>query len=461
MAVRPGEENVATLFGDIHYFYGPETDNPPHHRFDKGSYVYLFENAVEGRTRIEVANRPGTELQDAFDGYLDCTAVSYSYRHSCMVSLTVHDVPNQEEWHLPTYDPQNQNIYHYKLHSLDIYFWTPRDALQFVNGVRRLLPASQLDIEDEPLPPPPPPLQQQQQHYGAVPLDVSVSPVVQKLESVALSEGSVATAAPAAAAMSSFAAPPLSAISADSGGSRPSQGSTPAPAPAPAFVPMAYNPAAPAAPETIRPREKTPPPEDAVPHNPLHQTLVQDASTPFSPGLVVPMGLGPLSPGVPPPAFAAPPGAPAFPAFPGPPPNFSPGSTPVTAAAGAGTPHPGHPGLVRAGTMPASPFSPNGFPGGPSFAAPTTTNQYQHTPTPPPGSAAALGGYSQYSYSTSSTTLPAAGEYSVHHQLYQPTGGEAVSHQPKQDPRGRFEENAGRIERGVSGMLKKLEKKFA
>jgi len=41
---------------------------PHHHRFDKGSYVYLFENATERRCRIEVANNPSTDDQDAFDG---------------------------------------------------------------------------------------------------------------------------------------------------------------------------------------------------------------------------------------------------------------------------------------------------------------------------------------------------------------------------------------------------------
>lgn len=62
------DKTRALSFGDIHYFYGPPTENPPHHRFDKGSYVYLFENANERRARVEVANRPGTEEQDAFDG---------------------------------------------------------------------------------------------------------------------------------------------------------------------------------------------------------------------------------------------------------------------------------------------------------------------------------------------------------------------------------------------------------
>lgn len=55
-------------FGDIHYFYGPPDHSPPHHRFDKGSYVYLFENANDRRARIEIANKAGTEEQDSFDG---------------------------------------------------------------------------------------------------------------------------------------------------------------------------------------------------------------------------------------------------------------------------------------------------------------------------------------------------------------------------------------------------------
>ncbi|KLO86209.1 hydroxyproline-rich glycoprotein precursor [Fusarium fujikuroi] len=130
MAARPGEENVATLFADIHYFYGPDTVKPRHHRFDKGSYVYLFENANERRCRIEIANQPGTEDQDAFEGYLDQTHVRYSYKQQCNVTLTGPEaVADQNEWHLPTFDPQNQNKYHYKLHSLDIYFWTQTDAL--------------------------------------------------------------------------------------------------------------------------------------------------------------------------------------------------------------------------------------------------------------------------------------------------------------------------------------------
>lgn len=59
---------IGSRFADLHYYYGPPTANPPHHRFDKGSYVYLFEDASYRRARIEVANNAGTEDQDAFDG---------------------------------------------------------------------------------------------------------------------------------------------------------------------------------------------------------------------------------------------------------------------------------------------------------------------------------------------------------------------------------------------------------
>jgi hypothetical protein len=59
---------IKSSFADIHYYYGPPTAKPPHHRFDKGSYVYLFENAAQRRARLEVANNAGTPEQDAFNG---------------------------------------------------------------------------------------------------------------------------------------------------------------------------------------------------------------------------------------------------------------------------------------------------------------------------------------------------------------------------------------------------------
>ncbi len=337
------------------------------------------------------------------------------------MTLTIGRVEGHDEWHLPTYDPHNQNIYHYKLHSLDIYFWEQQDALQFVNGIRRLLPSTQCTVLDEPGPPP--------RHSG------DISAVVQKLEKAAIS-GNPAQA-DGAGGVPSFAAPPLSAVSGTDSSPPPQQ-----------FTPFAYNPAAPPAPEQIRHREKTPPPLDAG-VNPLHQTLVHDASTPFSPGLV-PSGLGPLSPAFAPPPFSQPAGAPSFPAPPAPSVS-SPGVPPQGFGSLAG--HPTglaqHPGLVRAATVPLQAMpSPYGatFPGGPG---------YTNTPTPP---IASPGLPPPPTYNSSN--LPQASDYNVHQQYYVPENGSSVNYKPKVETRGKLEEGAGRLERGVSGMLKKFEKKF-
>lgn len=59
---------TALRYGDVHYYYSDPSQKPPHHRFDKGSYVYLFENAAERRVRVEIANNAGTDDQDAFEG---------------------------------------------------------------------------------------------------------------------------------------------------------------------------------------------------------------------------------------------------------------------------------------------------------------------------------------------------------------------------------------------------------
>ncbi|KAK0668329.1 hypothetical protein QBC41DRAFT_365569 [Cercophora samala] len=446
MAARPGEELVATLFGDVHYFYGPPTNNPPHHRFDKGSYVYLFEDPNQGRARLEIANQPGTEDQDAFDGYLDNVHLHYTYKHTCLVTLVVGQVNNQEEWHLPTYDPNNQAKYHYKLHSLDLYFWTHQDALEFVNGIRRVLPHNQCEVLDEPGPPPRQPTE--------------ASSLVQRLENVAISESSpVHQINPG---VPSFPGPPVAAVTGDL---------PPPPPPPAAFSPIPYNPAAPAAPEQLRHREKTPPPEDGI-ANPLHQTLAYDAATPFSPGLPPgPSHLSPLSPGIPPPNLQHPPGAPTFPGPPVASPGFAPqGFGSLGGVGGA----PIHPGITRSVTMPAagtplsspglvSPYGGVGtFPGqqqpyNPAAVAGVGIGGVTHTPTPPAaGGIGAVPGVGIQGQQTAQAGLPQQGEYNVHQQFYVPE----EEYKPKKEVRGKLEENAGRLERGVSGMLKKFEKKF-
>jgi hypothetical protein len=347
---------------------------------------------------------------------LDKTHLRYSYKQHCIVTLSVGEVADQHEWHLPTYDPKNEAKYHYKLHSLDIYFWTQKDALQFVNGVRRVLPAAQVEMLDEPGPPP---------------IQPEMSSIVQKLENAAISDPAYTTPQPPPNPPS-FAAPPISAVDPST------------------FVPMAYNPAAPAAPEAIRHREKTPPPEDGGIH-PLAVAVAYDQQQPFTPAFAPPGHFpgqaGLTSPGLPPPHFGGP---------------------------------PSHPGLQRAATMPvqsglASPglTSPFGaFPGSPGFAPPPPpppqqvpqAHQQSHTQTPPitsPGlPPPPPGGYSQYSYSNPTAASAGTSDFSIHQQVYRPTDGEAIRYKPKVEPRGKLEENAGRLERGVSGMFKKFEKKF-
>ncbi|KAI0389108.1 hypothetical protein F5Y17DRAFT_144272 [Xylariaceae sp. FL0594] len=500
MAVRPGEENVATLFGDVHYFYGSPTEKPLHHRFDKGSYVYLFENANDRRARIEIANQPGTEDQDAFDGFLDRTRVRYSYKQQCLVNIIVDGIPggsppDPSQWHLPTYDPRNENIYHYRLHSLDIYFWTRDDALQFVNGIRRVLPAAQVEVADEPAAPAASPQSHGQQHGYSDSQDM-VNPLVQRLESAAIS-GSVSSQPhhqqqQQSGGIPSFAPPPPPPPISGGGG----LGGQPQPAQSPqSFAPMAYNPAAPPERERYQHREKTPPPEDDG-HDPLAAALARDQAAPFSPGYgqttFAPPGAagigggGPMSPGLPPPVTS--------PGFP--PSQYAHLQRAVT------MPVLGSPGLSGAYYGGAN------YPGSPSFAPPPTTTtttagtpyqptppqqQIHATPTPPPSHGQPQqpqtpglppppgppGGYSQYSYgSPAPAPVPpgpqAAGvDYSVHQQVYRPTsqeyavgGGHHHNKQQKPKPEGGDEkpsklgQSAERLERGVTGMLRKFEKKF-
>ncbi|KAI5857376.1 hypothetical protein GGS23DRAFT_587761 [Durotheca rogersii] len=447
MAVRPGEENVATLFGDVHYFYGPPEAHPPHHRFDKGSYVYLFENANDRRARIEIANQPGTDDQDAFDGSLDRTRVRYSYKQQCLVNILVEGVPgppiDQSQWHLPTFDPRNENKYHYKLHSLDIYFWTHDDALQFVNGVRRVLPASQVEVADEPSPPP--------HLYGQPQGPISL---VQKLENVAISDPQYSSPKPAPQAVPTFAPPPTS--GSPSGSQRDSSQS---------FAPIPYNPAAPAAAEQRIHREKTPPPVEDDGHDPLAAAVARDHVAPYTPGH------GAVT-------------------FPGPPPQPRPGVV-SPGLASPGLTSPGfppsqfaHTNLQRSTTMPvsglASPglVSPYGgnFPGSPGFAPPPPPppqSTQHHQPTPPPAvqspglPPAPPGGYSQYNYTTSPQASAGAGagtDYNIHQQLYRPTEQEHAAkygqYKPKTEHQSRLGQNAERLEKGVTGMLKKFEKRF-
>lgn len=166
--------------------------------------------------------------------------------------------PDSQEWRLASTDPRDPGQHKYRLHTLDIYFWTQEDAKGVIGTFRRLLRPQQLDILDEP---------RKSSHTQD-----SVSPVVQQLENVAITDPAygngqtrnsqnqatpIPPAPPQSLANSRHSPSSLNGSAARTGSVKSNEGATD-------FAPMAYNPAAPAAPEPIAHREKTPPPADAT-----------------------------------------------------------------------------------------------------------------------------------------------------------------------------------------------------
>jgi hypothetical protein len=80
----------------------------------------------------------------------------------------------------------------------------------------------------------------------------------------------------------------------------------------------------------------------------------------------------------------------------------------------------------------------------------------------PPPASAPPGGYSTFSYSQAQAQAGAA-DYGIHQQIYRPTEGEAaVKIKPQgEPPTSKLGQNAVRLEKGVTGFLKKFEKKYA
>jgi hypothetical protein len=372
--------------------------------------------------------------------------------------------------------------------------------LQFLNGVRRVLPAQQITIQDEPVAPPP------HQH--------DMSAVVQKLENVAITDpsyqqgqtrNSQTTSIPAPLSRSStstFPGPPAQQLSRSSTATFPGPpiSATPQSVEASNFKPMAYNPAAPAAPEVIQHREKTPPPEDGA-GNPLVAAATSDQGQAFNNPYQQHVGFsGPLA-SQQAHYFAGPPAASAPPQFSQPlpsaglqspyaqhfqhsfaaPPTAPIASNPysqppsvVPSAVSAPAPPPyqqqsssssqhvpvtqqfaqysGSPGLASPGLTSPGIYSPMGA----SFANPQAP-----TGVPPPASAPP-GGFSTYNYQHMGNQQPQASDYSIHQQVYRPTEGEATGKAAKapKPPRGKLEERAGRLEKVGGSLFKKLEKKI-
>ncbi|KAL9115354.1 MAG: hypothetical protein Q9227_000675 [Pyrenula ochraceoflavens] len=408
-----------------------------------------------------------------------------------------------QEWRLPSADPREPGKYMYRLHTLDVYFWTLDDAKSFIDIAKKHLAPYQLDILDAPETSP-----------------RQVSSVVQQLENVAISDPAYRNGQtrdsqnqPQPASLPGPAAP-LSFSAGDT--SAAVQKAAPAPPQSPekkptpeSFQPLAYNPAAPPAPEPIAHREDTPPPPDAG----TGTGLAEAAAADHAPHLGVP-GQAPYTGVPPPPAAGAPPnpwGAPPPPSALQNPSPYNPSPQPQMQHHGSvSSAHTSRHPSVASNYMPAatSPPAPNTTFGPPptlsqtlsnpsprtSFSSPPIASpgsqlynaatqpgaahapvqhlqpQYpdylsQARPPPPPG------GYANYSYDQRASSV-SGNPYDVHSQVYRPTEVEATSHHKHhrhsdaggqgqgQKPTGRFEDRMDRAEKGVNRFLKKLEKRL-
>ncbi|KAF9893618.1 hypothetical protein FE257_010930 [Aspergillus nanangensis] len=503
MPPLPSEERMLTVFADIHCYFSAPSPRPVHHRFDKGSYVYIYYSATQHKARLEVANNPGTAVQDAFNGALDRAHLRHSSKFPTLCTLTVDGVQAQDpaglsrppnldansyEWRLPSNDGASPESF--RLHTLDIYFWTENDASQFLNIIEKVLSPSQVETDRHPFPPPP----------------QSMSNVVQQLENVAISDPAYqngqtrnSLSEPTAATIPSTTATPQSIP-----GSNSISESTPTPAPLP------YNPAAPAAPEPIQHREKTPPPPmDGHDGTGLAAAAADTHAygsfgpVPGTPGYGAPPG----PPGPPPPpqtithqsipysmpgSYASPPPSAGLPppsaglshggSFP---PSMQSPGLPTTTAPPTGSVPSYNPSFLAGGSSNSTPGPPQPMM---SFAPPPKDpnahlygqppQQQQQQPYNPyaqayphmtqPTSPPPIGGYSNYSYDTTpKPTQTGIGDYTMHNQLYRPTEAEANSYHQKyaqaamQNPRARgLEDKAHRVESSVNKFLKRLEKKI-
>ena len=153
----------------------------------------------------------------------------------------------------------------FRLRSVDLYFWAKEDALSVVELVKTI-PSSQVKDPEEQRSP--------ISAHGDVSRTSHISPVVQQLENMAVTGPEVKQDVPGHESSPSANSPRHSDVQAPAGIE---QSRTQSPQQSVKYVLEPYNPAAPAAPEPIRPREKTPPPADAADGTGLHQAVAQDA----------------------------------------------------------------------------------------------------------------------------------------------------------------------------------------
>ena len=443
---------------------------------------------------------------------METTIVRQSHKHPTLCTVVVDGHSSHHEgtvspmrrpehhWRLPNTDPRNEGRYLFRIHTLDIYFWTVEDASTFVASARKKLEIDQLDIVDIP----PTPASHEQ----------AMSPLVQNLENVAIQDpayhyGQTRNSRTESAGVIS----PL--IKGTPGESKRQE--APKAQDTTTFQPLAYNPAAPPAPEPIKHREKTPPPDDAELGTGLAAAALRDhaqaapaqssmSRPPYgsqSSGLHSPQpaqsnnpspasprpsaghansqssagyrassvsslpppppqsGRGSVSPYTPTPSYAAPPQSPsnsasvhsqqAVSTFSAPPqdsvaPFYGKGGAPLQS--------------------PASEILGDSYVTG--VRQPLQHLHPQYADYTPPGHELPVGGYSNYQYSQQQSQHThhyhnEGNEYDIHSQVYRPTEEEAHGHgpsKPSKQPQGRVEQGMGNVDKKVNRFFKKLEKKI-
>jgi len=166
-------------FTDVHYYFNDPSSRPAHQRFSKGSYTYLYHNPDEHRAKLEIANHAGTPEQDAFHGSLSAVkSLVYSYKQPTLFTFVLDQaaIATQEEWHLGTYDQHNEQKHLYKIHTIDVYLWTEKDAATLLGHLQNILPLEKLDIRNAPA----------SSKASLAEHRDSMSPVVQQLEKTAI-----------------------------------------------------------------------------------------------------------------------------------------------------------------------------------------------------------------------------------------------------------------------------------
>ncbi|KAL9598463.1 MAG: hypothetical protein Q9179_003905 [Wetmoreana sp. 5 TL-2023] len=485
--------------------------------------------------RLEIANNVGKPEQDAFTGgmyhphfnrrradisiiaALDTVKIRQSHKHPTLCTVTVDGYEGhlsaaspplqhpEHHWRLPNTDPRNEGKYLFRLHTLDIYFWTVADATSFINSVERLVEPQQLEMLDKPSAP--------------APHENLMSPVVQKLENVAIKDSARQNGKTHS---SELAAPAFSPPPTASRGDR----ETAEPENPQSFKPLAYNPAAPPAPEPIKHREKTPPPPEAETEGtglsaaaykdhqhamspPPHQGHSSLSQHPYPSSAHSSVFSSPQPHGNPynsPPPFAGLTGMSPVPhggagsisSLPPPPPQGVRTSSVSSAHVSSRSPSTqvNVPSSVTSSqpAFSAPPRDPNAFhPGGNQpLASPTAQilgNSYVGPPPqplqhlqpqyadyfasrpqhPPQGQVQEpVGGYSDYNYAQPHHHHPHqhdSDQYDIHNQVYRPTEEESHHHKHHRpsdggQPTGRVEQHAGKLDKGVNRFFKRLEKKI-